>query len=121
MDAEKLDNDYRFYEGFEGEPELIFQSGKRSIHIWKGYIADIFREPVLSDGRMLGLTRDYHCFIGPFTGDCSEYAIDVAEYLEDCRRYKGRRFAFTESRLALDAMINWLEERRDPEITVRVS
>lgn len=121
MDAEKLDNDYRFYKGFEGEPELIFRSGKRSIHIWEGYIDDIFSEPILSDGRMSGLTLDYHELIGPFSDDSVECAINVDEYLKDCRRYEGRLFKFKESSFVLDAIINWLEERRNSEVAALVN
>ncbi len=121
MEAEKQDHDYRFYKGFEGEPELIFQSGKRLIHIWEGYITDIFSEPVLSDGRMSGLTLDYHELIGPFSDDCVECAINVDEYLKDCNRYEGRLFKYKESSLALDAIINWLKECHDFEIIARVS
>lgn len=44
MGIGKIDN-YKFYEGFEGEEEVEFSANDENmetLHIWEGYFSDIF-------------------------------------------------------------------------------
>ena len=50
MGIGKTDN-YKFYEGYEDEPEVeISADNMETLHIWDGFIMDIFCEPTL-DGK----------------------------------------------------------------------
>lgn len=67
MDTGKL-NDYTYYFGYEGEPEFVLSSGDESIHIWDGYINDIFGDPIMDGKGWKGLTRDFNEMTGCIGG-----------------------------------------------------
>ena len=49
-------NNVKYYKGFEGEPEIIFQFKDNkdiSIHIWEGYIDDIISKSENLKGEMI--------------------------------------------------------------------
>lgn len=51
MDIGKTNDNYIFYEGYEGEPEIIlYIPNETTIHIWEGYFDDIYDTPSL-DGK----------------------------------------------------------------------
>ena len=63
MDTGKTIDNFKFYEGFEGEPEIVIKaenSDMQILHIWDGYFDDILREPKLDGNGWQGFTRDYH-------------------------------------------------------------
>lgn len=118
MDTGKL-NDYTYYEGYEGEPEFILSAGDESIHIWDGYINDIFGTPVMDGKGWKGLTRDFNEMIGPFDSD-EPCLINVNEYLDDAIRYRDRMMDYEETPHVLEALINWLNEHADVEVFASV-
>ncbi len=90
--TEKLKNNYEFYDGFEGEKEIILfiaEHREYNIHIWDGYIDDIFSNVSLNQEKWIGFTRDYQEDIGAF-GDMEEHKIDAKEYLEDIKAYQSK-------------------------------
>ena len=118
MDTGKL-NDYTYYEGYEGEPEFILSDGDEYIHIWDGYIHDIFGTPVMDGKGWKGLTRDFNEMIGPFDSD-EPCLIDVNEYLDDAIKYRDRMMDYEETPNVLEALINWLNEHADVEVFASV-
>ena len=43
MDIGNQNDNYTFYDGYEGEPEITLSiDGVMSIHLWEGYFDDIF-------------------------------------------------------------------------------
>lgn len=90
MDTGKTKNDYEFYEGYEGEPEIVFESDGIKHHFWEGYIDNIVGNPAPNESGWIGLTRDYNQFEGPF--DDSPESIDVREYLNDLSTYADIKF-----------------------------
>lgn len=49
--TKNLKNNYEFYEGFEGETEIILsilEHREYNTHIWEGYIDDIFSNAPLN-------------------------------------------------------------------------
>ncbi len=89
MDIGNLKNNYTFYEGFEGETEIILSildHKEYNIHIWDGYIDEIFSNAPLNQKEWSGFTKDYQEDIGAF-GDMEEHIIDTKEYLEDIKSY----------------------------------
>ena len=112
MDASEKIDDYTYYEGYEGEPEIVLDAlcaGMKVLHIWDGYLDDILRHPSLDGKGWDGFTRDYHQCEGAF-GECDEGIItDVPEYLDDLRRYAARQFDYNETRDVYRLLCSWLE------------
>ena len=121
MDTGKRKEDYQFYNGYEGEKELILSLPELSVHIWDGYIDDIFGNPIPSNDGWSGFTRDYNEFVGPYENDCIEVAILPDEYIEDAVRYKEREFEFEETRDVLDRILSLLKTAKDADICLLVS
>jgi len=112
-------NDYTYYEGYEGEPEFILSAEDESIHIWDGYINDIFGTPVMDGTGWKGLTRDFNEVTGPFDAD-EPCLIDVKEYLDDAIKYRDQTMDYEETPNVLEALINWLNEHADVEVFASV-
>ncbi len=91
-------NDYTYYEGYEGEGEIVLclESGD-SIHIWEGFFDDIYATPALDGRGWNGFTRDYHQFEGIFSDNNGTTEINPAEYLEDLMQYQNKLFDFDET------------------------
>lgn len=54
-----MNDNYAFYEGYEGEPEITLRVANNvTIHIWEGYFDDIFDMPSLDGNGWTGFTRD---------------------------------------------------------------
>ena len=117
----KQTKDNTLYKGYEGEAEVIFAAGGRTLHIWEGYFGDIFGNPIQKDKGWCGFTKDYNEFIGPFEDECIEYVLNIPEYLDDAKAYVGRKFDFEESSKDLDSMILFLEEAEQSNVDVTVS
>jgi len=117
----KQNKDNRFYKGYEGEEEVIFLAGERTLHIWEGYFGDIFGNPIEKEEGWSGFTKDYNEFSGPFEDGCIEYLLNIPEYLADAKEYVGRKFDFGESAQVLDAIILFLVEAKQSNADVTVS
>ena len=120
MDTGKL-NDYTFYIGYEGEPELVLwtsEDGSKKLHVWDGYLTDIFDNAALSDLGWRGLTRDYQEDLGAFADSDEHIVEDVEAYLGDLRNYIGCSFRFEETEQVLISLINIFEQAISTENSV---
>lgn len=127
MDIGNPKNNYTYYEGYEGEPEIVIESENddmQILHIWDGYLDDLLREPKIDGNGWLGFTRDYQQCEGAF-GDASEAAItDIPEYLNDLKLYEGRQFDYDETRDVYNLLCSWLEyaiKNGCKKITIKVA
>ena len=112
MDTGKTIDNYKFFEGFEGEPEIVIEAEMTNmeiLHIWDGYFDDIFREPNLDGNGWLGFTRDYHQCEGAFGDDSEAIITNISEYLEDLKLYEKRHFDYDETKEVYDLLCSWLE------------
>lgn len=116
-------DDYTFYKGYEGEPEVIISLPNISYHFWDGYFEDIFGDPIFEEKGWTGFTRDYNEFINAFDDACIECAVMPDEYLRDLERYIGKSFSFVETDKALDRLISLMKEAQEAKecVLVRVS
>ena len=94
MNIENFKNNWRFYDGFEGETEIILaivQNKNLNIHIWEGYFDSIFGSPVLDGGGWRGFTRDYNQMERSFGND--DYVIkNIDEYFHDFLIYADKNY-----------------------------
>lgn len=123
MDIGNLKNNHTFYEGYEGEPEIILlmkELSEYSIHLWEGYFDDIFGEPMLDGNGWKGFTRDIHQLEGAFGDNEIAETIDAAEYLEDILSYRKKSFRYAESATALALIADFLQYAVDNSLTVTV-
>ena len=120
MDIGKITDNYRYYEGFEGEAEIVLRIGNNfTVHIWDGYFDDIFNSPPLDGNGWTGFTRDYHELKGAFSsGTVDPVEIDPEEYLEDILRYKEKPFAFEETAGAFDTIVDALRSSAENKVKV---
>ena len=113
MGTGKITDDYTYYEGFEDEPEVVFNALKadmKVLHIWDGYIDDILRDPNLAGQGWTGFTRDYHQCEGAFGDDDEGIIYDIPEYLNDLKSYATRSFDYDETEKVYNLLCSWLEE-----------
>ncbi len=121
MDTGNLKNNFAFYEGFEGEPEIVLtiaEDEDYNIHMWDGYFNDIFGNPVLDGNGWKGFTRDVNQMEGIFSDDDERATIDVPEYLEDSISYTGKSFRYDETSAALELLIAFFENAVKNNLTV---
>ena len=119
MDIGNLKNNYKYYEGFEGEEEIILKIKSNpsiNIHIWCGYFNEIFEEPNLDGTGWKGFTRDIHQDEGAYEED--EYEIDIAEYKEDILQYQNRTYEFEETKDVYNLILEFLEYASNHNETV---
>jgi len=101
--------DYDFYKGFEGEPEFVISlmaDPKRTVHIWAGYLDDIFAKTEFSNDGWIGMTRDYQELRGAFEESGPYIVPNALEYYEDLRGYKGQSFQYDETKDVLEVMLD---------------
>lgn len=113
MDIGNQKNNYTYYEGYEGEPEIIIQSENddmQILHIWDGYFDDLLREPKIDGNGWLGFTRDYHQCEGAFSDDSEAVITNISEYLDDLKLYADRQFDYDETRDVYNLLYSWLED-----------
>lgn len=104
-------DNYTFYNGYEGEPEIILTiDGVLSIHIWGGYFDDIYDSPTLDGQGWKGFTRDYHQLEGIFADGTKAKCIDPSEYLEDILQYKDKPFDFAETTSVFELIVSLLRQ-----------
>ena len=47
MDVGRTNDNFTFYEGYEGEPEIVLSlPNHEAVHIWEGYFDDIYNTPI---------------------------------------------------------------------------
>lgn len=112
MDTGKTIDNFKFYEGFEGEPEIVIKaenSDMQILHIWDGYFDDILREPKLDGNGWQGFTRDYHQCEGAFGDDSEAIITDINEYLSDLKSYQNRHFDYDDTKEVYDLLCSWLD------------
>ncbi len=113
MDTGKLNNTF-FYDGYEGEGELILSlknaDNTEMLHIWDGYLEDIFGTPIPSNGGWFGFTKDYQESVRTFNGEEQILPSSTAEYLSDLKQYQNQSFSYPETRDCLLLLINFFEQ-----------
>ena len=125
MDTKKIDN-YKFYEGYDFEPEVELTSNietMETLHIWDGFFMDIFGEPSLDGKGWNGFTRDYNQCEGAFDDSGEATITDLQEYIDDLKIYENRKFKFEDTTEVYELILAWLTEAQKnnfEEITVRV-
>ena len=113
MDIGKIKDNYKFFENFDDEPEIIFESDREDmeiLHVWEGYLDDISRDPDLEGAGWLGFTRDYHQCKGAFGDESIEVITNISEYLDDLKSYATRKFDYEDTKDVYDMLFSWLEE-----------
>ena len=112
MDTGKMHN-YKYYDGYEGEPEIILCAkdiNMEILHIWDGFWDDIFGNPP-DDGRgWIGFTRDYNQCEGAFDTEGEGFVTNLYEYAKDLISYKVKEFDFKETYAVYDLLCSWFEE-----------
>ena len=123
MDIGQLRNNTTYYDGFEGEDEVVLSLESESevaIHIWIGYLDDILREPVLDGSKWTGLTRDYHQLEGAFSEEGESTIDNPEEYLVDLQQYAGRKFDEPETMEVFQLIMSFLEYALQVKSRVRI-
>lgn len=121
MDIGKVNENHTFYEGYEGEPEIILTlSNVEIIHIWEGYFDDIYDTPSLDGNGWNGFTRDYHQMEGIFANGSGIAEINPKEYLDDLMLYKDKDFDFEETAQVFDLMVTLFEKAIENGVMVKV-
>ena len=118
MDTGRIIDNFKFYHGFEGETEVIFQNSVMRIHVWEGYVDDIVGNPPLDGMGWHGLTRDYNQMEGPFSNDSGE--VDSGEYLSDLKTYLNKHFDTPTSKELLLQLIELFQTSVDQNEKVRI-
>ncbi len=120
MDIGKINDNHTFYEGYEGEPEIILTlSNFETIHIWEGYFDDIYDTPSLDGNGWNGFTRDYHQMEGIFANGSGTAEINPKEYLDDLMLYKDKNFDFEETAQVFDLMVTLFEKAIENGVMVK--
>jgi hypothetical protein len=123
MDIGKMNNDYTFYDGYEGEPEIVLgviDGNVPVLHIWEGYFDDLFSNPPLEGKGWKGFTRDIHQFEGVFSEEQHEVVIDPEEYVSDIQMYSKSCFEYNETKDLLNAIIALLMQAQQLEKKVLI-
>ncbi len=113
-------HDTEFYDGFEGEPEYVFEctgGTGASLHIWEGYLSDIVTPPCATPWK--GLTRDHEECVRTYDDSAEFVEIDPQEYLDDLQNYTGRVFEFSESKEVFQRICDFLNNALEKHQTVR--
>ena len=113
MDTGKIRDNYKFFEAFDGAPEIVIEAENTDmqiLHIWDGYLDDILREPNLDGNGWLGFTRDYHQCEGAFGDESKGSITNLIEYLDDLKLYADREFDYDDTRDVYNLLYSWLEE-----------
>lgn len=118
-----LKDNYKYYDGFEGEAEVVLRIKEEptiDIHIWRGYFGSIFGDPLLHGLGWYGFTRDYNELKGAFGlwGDEEAELSNLEEYLQDMMQYKGKDFRFEDTREVFNLIIEFLQYAINTKQTV---
>lgn len=116
-------NNYKYYDGYEGEPEVIFQlqdNNNTSIHLWTGYIDDIMNhQPGTNEDYKIGLSRDWNNIEGPYSEDKNNF-IDVDDYYSDLIRFEKADFKYEETKAVYELIMYFLKYAKDNNKSVEM-
>ena len=113
MDIGKLKNNEVYCEPDFCDDEIILSLKEQpefNLHIWDGYIRDLFGDPPMHGMGWKGFTRDYQEIMGAFSGksnNCIELP-DLEEYLVDILQYAKKQFRFKETREVFNLIYDFL-------------
>ncbi len=120
MDIGKRNDDYKYYEGYDGEKEIIISLPDIAYHFWDGYFEDIFGNPHSTENGWIGFTRDYNEFINAFEDECIECAVEAEEYLKDLTLYQNQSFSYNETTDVLNCLITIMTTAKEKHTCVLV-
>ena len=115
MDVGRLNNNTEFYDGYEGEPEVILsilEKQEYNLHIWDGYFLFIFGAPSQNGEGWKGFTRDYNQMERSF-GNRSYVIGNVEEYLEDLLQYSKQDFETEETAACYALLCDFLSYAKE--------
>ena len=119
MDTGKINDNYTFYDGYEGETRIVLSiQDNQTVHIWEGYFDDIFDTPPLDGNGWKGFTRDYHQIEGVFSENEKAVELCPEEYLSDLILYKNKDFDFEETIQVVELMISLFENAVENNLVV---
>lgn len=123
MDIGKIKDDYSFYEGYEGEPQITLSilGDDIRIHFWDGYFEDLFGTPPLNGEGWIGFTRDYNQLEGAFLADSGYAEVNPEDYLRDVVSCCEKSFAYEETAQAGALLRDFLQYAVDNLKTVAVT
>lgn len=113
MDIGKLKNNEVYCESDFCDDEIILSLKEQpefNLHIWEGYIRDLFGNPPMNGERWYGFTRDFNEFVGAFSekeGNKIEIS-EVEEYFVDLIQYAEKRFRIEETREVFNLLSDFL-------------
>lgn len=115
MDIGRLKNNTKFYdcEEYMYDTEIILslkEDPNFNLHIWDGYVMDIFDAPPLHGLGWHGFTRDYQEFKGAFSDDNDNKIelTDLKEYLTDLLQYEKKQFDFEATQEVFELIADFL-------------
>ena len=113
MDIGEFKNNKMYCEADFCEDEIILslkENSEFNIHIWEGYIRDIFDKAALDGEMWAGFTRDFHEIKGAFSRkNGNKIQIqNIEEYLADLLGYCEKEFDFEETREVFNLMVDFL-------------
>lgn len=117
--------DEKFYDGFEGEPEIIFtlvkeDGDKEEIGIWDGYFNTIMNKIEPKENGWTSLAYYFQLYIGWY--DESPWLIsNVKEACEQLKEIDSESFENNEEKEILEKIICMLEEAITKESKVYIS
>ena len=113
MDIGRIKNNRVYNEEDMYDTEIILslrEDPNFNLHIWEGYIDDIFDHPPLHGLGWHGFTRDYQEFKGAFSDDNDNKIElpDLEEYLTDMLQYAEKEFRFEETSEVFELIADFL-------------
>ncbi|MCQ2439023.1 MAG: hypothetical protein MJ074_04580 [Oscillospiraceae bacterium] len=123
MDIGKIKDDYSFYEGYEGEPQITLSilGDDIRIHFWDGYFEDLFGTPPLNGDGWIGFTKDYNQLEGAFSSGSGYDEVIPDDYLRDVISCAEKSFAYEETAEARELLREFLQYAVDNSKVVAVT
>lgn len=124
MDIGNLKNNYTYYDGYEGECEVILyiqEHEEFNLHIWDGYFEEVFGNPEFTEDGWIGFTRDYQESVNTFSDeDC--ILVNLSEYIEDLNKCLVKRYE-EETSNCLNLLLNFINFAKENNyaIVARIS
>ena len=119
----KIDEEY--YNGFEGEPEMIFtlvksNGEKKEFGIGEGYLNTIIKKVKPKENGWTGLAYYYHLYIGWY--DESPWLVqDIMESYEQLKEIDAEVFEDDEDKAVLMKIISMFKEAIDNDEKVYIT
>lgn len=118
-----MTENYRYYEGFEGEPEYIFclydeNCPIEKIHIWGGYFSDIIETVAPAQNGWESLTKYYHLCID-FDND-NWKVPDIESALQQLKNIDTSKIEFPAAHDVLTLLIEMFTKACKNNLTVYI-